>query len=96
MELFLGGGATCELYMACYILSSSYSSGVCMHAKLLRSCPTLCDSMDCSPPGSSVHGILRARMLEWVSMPSSRESSGPRDRNCVSYISRFGRRVLCH
>ena len=41
-------------------------------AKLLQLCPTLCDPMDCSPPGFSVHGILQARMLEWVSMPFSR------------------------
>ena len=39
-------------------------------AKLLQSCPTLCDPMDCSPPDSSVHGILQARILEWVTMPS--------------------------
>ena len=44
-------------------------------AKSLQSCLTLCDSMDCSLPGSSVHGILQARILEWVAMPSSRESS---------------------
>ena len=41
----------------------------CMHAKLVQLCPTLCDPMDCSPPGSPVHGILQARMLEWVAMP---------------------------
>ena len=41
------------------------------YAKLLQSCPTLCDPMDCSPPGSSVHGILQARILEWVAMPFS-------------------------
>ena len=39
------------------------------------SCPTLCDPRDCSPPGSSVHGILQARKLEWVALPSSRGSS---------------------
>ena len=39
----------------------------CMHAKSLQSC--LCNSMDCSPPGSSLHGILQARILEWVAMP---------------------------
>ena len=44
----------------------------CMHAKSLQSCPTLCDPVDCSPPGSSVHRILQARILEWVAMPSSR------------------------
>ena len=40
-----------------------------------QSCPTLCSSMDCSPPGSSVHGILQARILEWVAISSSRGSS---------------------
>ena len=49
-----------------------------------QSCPTLCDSMDCSAPGSSVHGILQARTPEWVAMPSSRGSSWPRDWTCVS------------
>ena len=44
----------------------------CVHAKLLQLDPTLCDPVDCSPPGSSVHGILQARILEWVAMPSSR------------------------
>ena len=53
---------------------------VCMHTKSLQSCPTLCNPMDCSPPGSSVCGILRARILEWVAMPSSKESFLPRDR----------------
>ena len=41
--------------------------------------PTLCNPMDCSPPGSSVHGILQTRILEWVAMPSSRGSSQPKD-----------------
>ena len=40
-----------------------------------QSCPALCDPMDCSPPGSSVHGVLQAAILEWVSMPFSRGSS---------------------
>ena len=40
----------------------------CVHAKSLQSCPTLCDPMDCSPPGSSLCGILQARILEWVTM----------------------------
>ena len=47
----------------------------CVHAKSLQSCPTLCDLVDCSPPGSSVHGILQARILEWVAISSSRGSS---------------------
>ena len=47
----------------------------------------LCDPMDYSPPGSSVHGILRAGILEWVAMPSSRESSQPRDQTHSSCIA---------
>ena len=43
-------------------------------AKLLQSCPTLCDPVDGSPPGSSVHGILQARLLEWVAIRSCRGS----------------------
>ena len=54
----------------------------------VRSVPQLCltlwDPMDCSPPGSSVHGILQARTLEWVAMPFSRGSSQPRDWTSVS------------
>ena len=49
----------------------------CMCAKLLQSCPNFCDPTDCSRPGSSVHGMLQARILEWVAMPSSRGSSRP-------------------
>ena len=45
----------------------------------LQLCLTLCDPMDCRPPGSSVHGILQARILEWVTMPSFKESSQTRD-----------------
>ena len=61
--------------------------GVVVHARsLLQSCLTLCDPMGCSPPGSSVHGILQARILEWVAMLSSRVSSWPRDRTQVSYL----------
>ena len=62
-----------------------------------QSCPTLCDPMDCSPPGSSVHGILQARILEWVAMAFSRGSSRSRESNpslpyyrqilyCLSYL----------
>ena len=46
-----------------------------MCAKLLQSCLTLCEPIDCSLPSSSVHGILQARILEWVAIPSSRGSS---------------------
>ena len=42
----------------------------CVYVKSLQLCPTLCDPMDGSPPGSSVHGILQARILEWIALPS--------------------------
>ena len=66
------------------------------YAKLLQLCPILCAPMNYSSPGSSVHGILQARMLEWVAMPSSRESSWPRDQTHVSDVSCIGRQVLSH
>ena len=66
-----------NLYIVLYMLA-------CMCAKSLQSCPTLCDPLDCSPPRSSVHGILQARILEWVTMPSSRGSSQPRDQTHIS------------
>ena len=56
-------------------------------AKLLQSCPTLCDPTDRSRPGSSVRGILQARIEEWVAVPSSSASSQPRDQNHTSYAS---------
>ena len=51
-----------------------------------QSCLTLCDPMDCSPPGSSVHESSQARILEWVAISFSRGSCQPRDRTRVSYI----------
>ena len=51
----------------------------CMHAQSLQLCLTLCDPMDYSSPGSSVHGILQTRILDWVAVPSSRGSSQSRD-----------------
>ena len=70
-----------------YLCSESsfpFNSGLCL---VSQSCPVLCNPMDCSPPGSSVHGILQARILEWVAIPSSRRSSQPRDRTQVSRIA---------
>ena len=52
--------------------------------------------VNCSPPGSSVHGILQAPVLKWVVMPSSRGSSWPMDQTCISYVSCIGRWVLYH
>ena len=67
-----------------------------MHAKSLQSGPTLCHPMDYSLPGSSVHGILQERILEWVAMPSSRGSSPPRDWTHISCISCIGRWIIYH
>ena len=55
-----------------------------MHAKSIQSCPILCDPMDYSPSGSSVHGILQARILESVAIPFSKGSSQPKDQTQVS------------
>ena len=56
----------------------------------------LYDSTGCSPPGSSVQGILQARVLQWVAISSSRGSSQPRDQTYVYFISCLGRWVLYH
>ena len=53
----------------------------------VQSCLTLCNPIDCSPPGSSVHGILQARILGWVAIPFCKWSSWPRDRTWVSCIA---------
>ena len=66
-----------------------------VHAQSLQLCLTLCNPMDCYPPGSSVYGILQARILECIAMPS-RKSSWLRDWTWVSYISCIGRWVLYH
>ena len=55
------------------------ASGTYVHAKSLQSCPALCNPMDCILPATLVHGILQARILKWVAIPSSRGSSQPRD-----------------
>ena len=58
-----------------------------LHAQSLQSCSTLCDAMEWSPPDSSVRGILQARILEWVTMPSSRGSFRPRNQTHISCVS---------
>ena len=71
-------------------------------SEVTQSCPTLCDPMDCSLPGSSLHGILQTRVLEWVAISFSRGSSQPRDWTWVSCIPgrRFNiwatREACCH
>ena len=69
---------------------------VCVLVKLHQSCPTLYDPVDCGPPGSTVHGVIQARILGWVATPSSRGSSQPGCQTHVSYVSCAGKRVLYH
>ena len=68
----------------CFPRSLDLECAVCAQV-----CPNLWDPMDCSPPGSSVHGIFQARILEWVAISSSRGSSQSRDQTCISYIGRL-------
>ena len=72
-------------------ISSHTCKKVCMCDQL---CPTFYDPMDCSSPGSSVHGIFQARKLEWVAISSSRGSSWPRDRTSFSWVSHISRQIL--
>ena len=73
-----------------------FSRYMCVCAKSLQLYLTLCDPMDCNTLGSFVHGILQARILVWVAMPSSRGSSWPRAWTPTSYVSCIGRWVLYH
>ena len=68
-----------------YIHTMEYYTAIRVKVKV-KSCPALCDPMDCSLPGSSLHGILQARVLEWVAISFSRGSSQSRDRTWVSCI----------
>ena len=80
-----------------YLLLSLFLWKVCSNkCWIAQLCPVLCDPMDCSLPGSSVHGILQASILECVAMPSSRGSSWPRDRTYISYVSCIGTWVPYH
>src|SRR5574341_916161 len=65
-------------------------------SEVAQSCPTLCDPMDCNLPGSSVHGISQARIIEWVAISFSRGSFPLRDQTCISSIFYIGRQVLYH
>ena len=70
-----------QTYIFYYVLLMS------VHAQPFQSClTTLCHPVDCSLPGSSGHGILQARMLEWAAVPSSRGSSRPREWTHVSHV----------
>ena len=70
---------------ACETSTTLYINYMCVLVS--QSCPTICDPIDCSLPGSSIHGISQARILEWVAIPLSRVSSQPRDWTQVSWIA---------
>ena len=72
---------------------SAHPRNECIVCFITKSCPTLCEPMECSPPGSSVRGISQVRIMEWVAISFSRESSWPRDWNSGSCT---GRQVLYH
>ena len=67
-------------------------------SEVAQSCPTLCDPMDCSPPGFSVHGIFQAWILEWVAISFSRGSSQPREDLVLPILSTLSQKnahLLC-
>ena len=68
-------------------IGPTWVSILALQVLVTQSYPTLCNPMDCSPLGSSVHGILQVRILEWVAMPFSRRSYQPRDQTQVSLIA---------
>ena len=77
-------------------LSRVFSNTIVQKKKSFQLCPILCDPMGFSPPGSSVCGILQARMLEWVAISFARGSSWPRVQTHISYVSCIGKQVLYH
>ena len=89
----------CEAYLVLVFIDAGntvHDKWPVQGAKSPRSCLTLCDPMDCSPPNSSVHGILQARILEWGAISFSRESSWPREQTCISCVSCISRWILYH
>ena len=84
-----GSSRSEERRVSCHVHLHHHMPGV-----RARSCPTLRDPMDCSPPGSSVHGISRARILEWVTISYSRGCSQSRDQTHIFYISCIVRQIF--
>ena len=84
----------CLFFSLAFIYPNILFGVLAVHAKLLQLYPALCKPMGCGLPGSSVHEVLQARILEWAAMPSSRGSSRLRDKTHMSYISCIGRQVL--
>ena len=85
---------SCSSFLSCWVKATFIFYLFLYVRAITQSYRTLGDPMDCSPPGSSVHGILQARILEWVAVPFSRGSSQPRDWTRVSPIA--GRHFTSH
>ena len=89
-----------HIYVCLFLGSWVYSTDLCvcpstntLITALTQSCPTLCSPLDCSPPGSSVHGMFQAKILELAAISYSRGSSWPRDLTCISVFC-IGRWIL--
>ena len=74
--------------------SNEHPGLISFESEVAQLCLTLCDLVDCSPPDSSIHRILQARVLKWVAISFSRESSRPRDQTHLSCIAGRGRQTL--
>ena len=81
---------SCSFFVPCTLLTRTFYHFIlilaCPVVLVTQSCPTLCDPMDCGPPGSSVRGIFQARILEWIAIPFS-VGSLSRDQTWVSGIA---------
>ena len=85
--LILYSYSSAFLLLKCIFLLLAHYISVVVVVVVTQSCPTLCDRVDCSLPGSFVHGILQARVLEWVAIPFSKGSSWPKNWTRVSWIT---------
>ena len=93
---FPEAGSSRALPVSFLSLDSQGGFSSCVSSHWVASIMSLCNPMDCSPPGSSVHGTLQARTLEWVAVPFSRGSSWPGDGTRMSQVSCIGRQVVYH
>ena len=94
--MFLGNIHIPCLARLCLFFRTLEGILICCCCLVTKSCLTLCHPMNCSPPGFSVHGTSQARILEWVAISFSKESTRHRKRTQASCVACIGRRVLYH
>ena len=82
-----------DLFLLLLPTCPTYCTTAVTNVLVVQLCLTFCDPMDCSPPGSSVYGILQAKIVEWAAMPFSRDLPNP---GIKPYISLIGRQILYH